>query len=283
MHAVSRHLGLAYAWNTFGAIAGSLVAGFGGMPLLTAPGMWQAIAVVLAVLSLCILAFAPSPAQGDKSVHARRTTLGIAALALVSIGLSFAQGPTAVWRHGGIGAGRVALPAQPNELHEWINKRRHVLVWEAEGIESSVGILGANGLAFIVNGKSDGNALNDAATQIGVAILGATLHDDPKTGLVIGLGTGESAGWLADMRNIEHVDVVELEPAIDEMATRCSDAQLGRAESSAKSGASTTMAASSYSRPSNKYDVIISEPSNPTAPASPLCTRANSIKPPADG
>jgi spermidine synthase len=260
--AVSRHLGLAYAWNTFGAIAGSLVAGFGGMPLLTAPGMWQAIAVVLAVLSLGILALAPSPTQDERSIHRRRATFGIAAVAIASIGLTFAQGPTAVWRHSGIGALRVALPSQPNELHEWINKRRHVLAWEADGIESSVGILGANGFAFIVNGKSDGNALDDAATQIGAAILGATLHDEPRTGLVIGLGTGESAGWLADMRNIEHVDVVELEPAIDEMATRCREVnrdvlnhpEVRRVYNDGREFVFTT---------DNKYDIIISEPSNP--------------------
>ena len=35
--AVSRQLGMTYAWNTLGAIAGSLVGGFGAMPLLTAP------------------------------------------------------------------------------------------------------------------------------------------------------------------------------------------------------------------------------------------------------
>jgi spermidine synthase len=260
--AVSRHLGLVYAWNTFGAIAGSLVAGFGGMPLLTAPGMWRAIAITLAVLSLGIFAASPSPAPGKSLAFARRTTLGIAALALTSISLAFAQGPTAVWRHGGIGARRVALPAQPNELREWINERRHVLVWEAEGIESSVGILGENGLAFVVNGKSDGNALDDAATQIGAAILGAALHDDPKTGLVIGLGTGESAGWLADMRKVEHVDVVELEPAIDEMATLCRDVnrdalnhpEVRRIYNDGREFVFTT---------DNKYDIVISEPSNP--------------------
>jgi spermidine synthase len=260
--AVSRHLGLVYAWNTFGAIAGSLVAGFGSMPLLTAPGMWQAIAVMLAVLSLGILASAPSSVQGKGLVYARRTTLGIAALALATIGLTFAQGPTAVWRHGGIGARRAALPSQPNELREWINERRHVLVWEAEGIESSVGINGENGLAFVVNGKSDGNALDDAATQIGAAILAGALHDDPRTGLVIGLGTGESAGWLADMRNVEHVDVVELEPAIDDMATRCRDINRGvlnhpevrRIYNDGREFVFTT---------DNTYDIIISEPSNP--------------------
>ena len=50
--AVSRQLGMAYAWNTLGAIAGSLVGGFGALPLLTAPGTWRAASLMLAVLSL---------------------------------------------------------------------------------------------------------------------------------------------------------------------------------------------------------------------------------------
>src|SRR6185503_15982487 len=53
--AISRQLGMAYAWNTLGAIAGSLVGGFGGLPLLSAPGMWLAIAMLLAALSALIL------------------------------------------------------------------------------------------------------------------------------------------------------------------------------------------------------------------------------------
>jgi spermidine synthase len=135
-------------------------------------------------------------------------------------------------------------------------------VWEADGIESTVAIDANNGYAFVVNGKSDGNALTDAATQIGVSILGAVLHKDPKTALVIGLGTGESAGWLAEMRGIERVDVVELEPAIDEMASRCKDVnfdvlnhpRVRRIYNDGREFVLTT---------DQKYDVIISEPSNP--------------------
>src|SRR3990170_2892396 len=56
---VSRHLGMTYAWNTLGAIAGSLVGGFGALPLLSAPGLWRAIGGALAVLSVGILLGAP--------------------------------------------------------------------------------------------------------------------------------------------------------------------------------------------------------------------------------
>jgi spermidine synthase len=253
--AVSRDVGVAYAWNTFGAIAGSLIAGFGALPLLTAPGMWQGIALLLAALSIVVIV-------GSIQTH-RRTAIVVVMLAVATVALSFAEGPTAVWRHTGIGARRAYLPYHhPNQLREWINMKRHGLIWEAEGIESSIGIVGHNGLAFVVNGKVDGNSLEDAATQIGVSILGAVLHDDPKTALVIGLGTGESAGWLAEMRNMEHVDVVELEPAIDEMARRCSELnwdvldnpRVRRINNDGREFVFSTQ---------NQYDIIISEPSNP--------------------
>jgi spermidine synthase len=256
-HAISKHLGTTYAWNTLGAIAGSLVAGFGALPLLGAPGMWKAIGATLAVLSVVILMAAPRAS--------RRAVATVAGLALVTILATFAIGPTAVWRHSGIGAGRAHMPAADagtNRLRQWINEKRHITVWDADGTECSVAIHGENGFAFIVNGKSDGNALSDAPTQIGVAILGAVLHPDPRTGLVIGLGTGESAGWLAEMRNMEHVDVVELEPAIDEMALRCSEInrnvlahpRVRRIYDDGRELVFTTDAT---------YDVIISEPSNP--------------------
>ena len=47
---VGRDVARAYAWNTAGAIAGSLAGGFSLLPLLTAPGVWRAAVVLLAVV-----------------------------------------------------------------------------------------------------------------------------------------------------------------------------------------------------------------------------------------
>jgi hypothetical protein len=252
---VSRHLGMTYAWNTLGAIAGSLIAGFGAMPLLGAPGMWRAIAIVLVILSAGVLVGAPR--IGARGLFA------VIGLATVTIGSLFAQGPTAAWRHSGIGAGRSNVAVtEPNATRQWMNQERFDLAWEVDGIESSVGIDRQDGVAFVVNGKIDGNALTDAGTQMGMAILGAVLHDDPKTALVIGLGTGESTGWLAEMRDLERVDVVELEPAIDEVARRCSELnwdvlqhpRIRRIYNDGREFVFTT---------NEKYDLVLSEPSNP--------------------
>jgi hypothetical protein len=254
--AVSRQLGTAYAWNTVGAIVGSLVGGFGAMPLLTAPGTWRAMVLVLVMLS-AILVVRSWRAAG-------RSSLVVGALLLLAVVCVFQEGPTAVWRHSGIGAGRALVPPADavNATLMWCSEQRRSLIWEAEGIESSIGITAPDGLAFVVNGKNDGNAIGDAGTQIGVAILGAVLHQAPKNGLVIGLGTGESAGWLAAMPGVERVDVVELEPAIDEMARRSSELnqdalhhpKVRRIYNDGREHVLTT---------GEKYDVILSEPSNP--------------------
>jgi spermidine synthase len=253
---VSRHLGMTYAWNTLGAIAGSLVAGFGAMPLLSAPGLWRAIVLVLAALSLTVLAAAPE--------RSRRGIIAVGVLLLATAVGLWTPGPQAAWRHGGIGAGRALVPprSEPNRIRQWANEKQHVTIWETDGIECSVALHGQDGIAFVVNGKSDGNSLIDAPTQIGVAILGAVLHPDPRTGLVIGLGSGESAGWLAEMRGMEQVDVVELEPAIDEMARRASELnwnvlQHPRVRRLYNDGREFVLATDKH------YDVIISEPSNP--------------------
>ncbi|HEX3869605.1 MAG TPA: hypothetical protein VHV77_04130, partial [Pirellulales bacterium] len=199
---VSSHVGRVYAWNTLGAIVGSLFAGFGGLPLLSAPGMWLGIAVLLSALSFVLLLRAPHITV--------KTIVPVTALALVTVNAIFMQGPTAAWRRGASGLGALTSQqlSQPNTVEASLREIRHGTILETDGIESSVQLANVNGLAFFVGGKCDGNALTDSATQVGMAILGAVLHDHPKTALVIGLGTGESAGWLAEMPGIEHVDVV---------------------------------------------------------------------------
>jgi spermidine synthase len=52
---VATHVGLAYAWNTAGAIVGSLAGGFGLLPLLSATGTWIFATLLLVALSLAAL------------------------------------------------------------------------------------------------------------------------------------------------------------------------------------------------------------------------------------
>src|SRR5262249_25805879 len=255
---VGRQVGLAYAWNTGGAILGSLAGGFGLLPALTAPSCWRLCVAILAALGLVTLV-----------LHLRATGRWIgavasapaAALALLCIG---APGPTAAFRHTPIGVGRVS-PAQvatPQALRRFLNASRRAIIWEAEGVESSVAVDGRNSLSLLVNGKSDGNARTDAPNMVMSGLLGPLIHPDARRGMIVGMGTGTTAGWMATVPSMERVDVVELERAVLTVAQLCSAANRD-ALSNPKLHVHLGDAREVLLSIPESYDIIFSEPSNP--------------------
>jgi hypothetical protein len=181
---VGTQLGLAYAWNTAGAIVGSLAGGFGILPLLSATGTWVFVTFLLSALALAALAAARG--QGEKTGLRWGIPLGAVA---ASVALVSMTGPTAAWRHSPIGAGRVNLSrASPNRIQEWLRDQRRRTFWQADGVESSVAMTTTSGgLAFVVSGKIDGNTRTDAPTQVMSGMIGAALHRELRRAL--------SSGW----------------------------------------------------------------------------------------
>lgn len=255
---VGSHVGIAYASNTAGSLVGSVATGFGLLPLLSVNGAWRLAAVILASVAI-VAAFLASMRRESWRGVSVAFVVAVAALALC-----FAPGPTALWRHTPIGAGRVETAAwDENSIREFVNFRRRSVFWERDGVESSVALSGEDGNALMVNGKSDGHARVDAGTQVMSGLLGALIHPSPKRVLVVGLGTGTTAGWLAAVPEIETVDVVEIEPAIvdaarffrpvnhDVLRNPKANIILGDAREVLLAGGD------------EEFDLIISEPSNP--------------------
>jgi hypothetical protein len=239
-----------------GGIAGALAGGFGLLPLLTAPGCWKAVTLLLAALAVVAVAV-------DRRATGAVVAVGAGA-AVVAAALFLADGPTAAWRHSAIGVGRSNAPAStgPNAWRAWINDARRSVVWEREGVESSVAVQAIAGLSFVVNGKVDGNARNDAPTQVMSGILGALLRPGAHRSLVVGLGTGSTAGWLAAVPGMERVDVVELEPAILDVARMCGPVNHD-AMDNPRVHVITGDAREVLMATREKYDLVFSEPSNP--------------------
>ncbi len=252
---IGRHVGFAYAFNTGGAIIGSLAGGFGLLPILSAPGCWILVAILLIAIGMAAIYLA---ARGRQFAF---VTAAVVA-ALLAVSGTAALGPTALWRHTGIGAGRAGQQETRDEIRSWVNGARRTLLWDADGRESSIAATRADDLGFIVNGKADGSARGDAGTQVMGGIVGATIHPNPQTALVIGLGTGSTAGWLGAVPAMKRVDVVELEPVVlriardfaavnhDVLANPKVHIQIGDAREVLL-----------VSR--NRYDIVFSEPSNP--------------------
>lgn len=252
---VGRDVGQAYAWNTFGSIAGSLGGGFIVIPLLSAPGAWRAVVILLAVLSigLCFM-----------TLRRRTWTHVTASLVICAAALAgtAARGPTAAWRHSGIGVGRLEVRQSVNEFRAAANDFRRWIVWEADGRESNVALSAGDDLSFIVNGKPDGSARVDAGTQVMGGMIGAILHANPKSAFVIGMGTGSTAGWLGAIPSMERVDVVELEPVVLRIAKDLSSVnQNVLANPKVRTEIADAREALLTGR--RQYDIIFSEPSNP--------------------
>jgi predicted membrane-bound spermidine synthase len=266
---VGRHVGLAYAFNTLGSIVGSLAGGFGLLPVLGAIGAWKLAAGVSASLGVGAALLA---ASREKRLVAGLVPVlaGAATLAM----LLLADGPTAAWRHSAIGAGRASISdTSVNGLRAWSNRQNHTVMWEADGLESGVALSRSDGLAFLVNGKSDGHSTRDGGTQVMSGILGAILHPEPKKAMVIGLGTGSTAGWLASVPSIARVDVVEIEPAILHVAQECAPVNRHALENP-KLHVILGDAREVLLTARDRYDLIFSEPSNPyRAGISSLYTR----------
>ena len=257
---VAKHVALAYAANTVGSIVGSLAGGFGLLPALTAPGCWRASAWLLLGLGVGSAAFGYVKQGGARG----RLVWSFTLASLTVLGLR-ALGPTAAWRHSPIGAGRIETLVKEgslNVIHGFLHARRRDVTWEADGVESTVGIGTDTGYNFIVSGKSDGSALVDASTQIMSGLLGAALRPGARRSLVVGLGTGSTAGWLGALPDMDSVEVVELEPAIRHVAEVCkpvnhdvlANPKVHLSYGDAREYLLTTK---------NTYDLIFSEPSNP--------------------
>ena len=250
--------GYACAWNAVGAILGSLAGGFGLLPLLSAPGVWKASVAAMAALA--------AGAAVITMVRNRRTALAVAP-SIVVAGLALcllrSTGPTAFWRHSQIGSGRLTRYHETkNQYRDLINSVRREIVWEEDGIESSVALSNSDGLSFLVNGRSDGHCRGDAGTQIMLGLVPAAVHPAIERALVVGLGTGTTAGWLAAVPGVQQVDVVELEPAILKVAEMCAPVNHHVLDNSKVNLIFED--GREYILTSNqKYDLIASEPSNP--------------------
>jgi spermidine synthase len=167
------------------------------------------------------------------------------------------SGATPASAPGAPGAERLA-----QRIREWENASGRELVWERGRPREQRRLIDPTTIAFVVNGKSDGSARGDAGTQVMAGLVGAMLHPDPRSALVIGLGTGSTAGWLGAVPSMERVDVVELEPAVLRVAEDCAPVNhdvLHNPKVHIRIGDAREVLLATR----NRYDIIFSEPSNP--------------------
>ena len=116
--------------------------------------------------------------------------------------------------------------------------------------------------SIYVNGKSDSNTYNDRYTLRLSAHIPALLPKKKKHVMVIGLGTGVTAGELSLYPSIEQIDVAEISPSIVNALPYFAVANHSL-HTNPKMRIHIGDAFRVIGRSDKKWDIIISEPSNP--------------------
>ena len=245
-----------YFVNTIGSAAGAFAAGFFLIPNLGLRGtLGAAVALNLAVAAVLLI-------QSGKARLSRRSLLGAAAaLAAVVIAIRPPALDPQALAEGAFQSDRLHEPvAEPSEF--LIGVRGMELLSYRDGINTSVSVHWYSGsFSLHVNGKVDGSSTDDMPTQVLSGQVATLFGKAPETVLVIGWATGVTVGSVA-RSPVERIDAVELEPAIME-ASHFFDHVNGRPLEDPRVRVILDDGRTHLSYGRDRYDVIISEPSNP--------------------
>jgi spermidine synthase len=254
-------VGRVYSWNTAGAIAGALLAGFVALPRLGLEATLLAAVAVHAVAGAAAIVLA-RPARA-------RLALAAGLLAVVGVAARAAGGWDRALLAGG--AYKYAAYSPPDRLEEEL--RAGDLVYYREGAAATVSVKRLGGtLSLAVDGKVDATSSGDMLTQRMLAHLPLLLHPGARDVAVIGLGSGVTAGSALAYEGTR-VEVVEISPEVVE-AARLFAAVNRQALADPRLRIVVDDGRHHLLLAERRYDVIISEPSNPwMAGVSALFTR----------
>jgi spermidine synthase len=247
-------VGRAYAWNTFGAIVGAIAAGFWLLPRL---GSFHLLAVTAGanLVLAAILLLESAPRSTWKMIAVAGNLVLLMAAAFIGFSNYFYDPAVAAYNT----VISWDLHDRPLTLQE--NARLVDIVYFADGLNSTISVAKTdNYVALRTNGKVDASN-QDATSQLLVGHLGALAHP-PRRVLLIGFGSGMTASALVAYPEMERLDIVEIEPAVVGAAPLLTqlnrnvllDPRVHVTFDDARNFLFTTR---------ERYDLIISEPSNP--------------------
>jgi hypothetical protein len=116
--------------------------------------------------------------------------------------------------------------------------------------------------AIVTNGKPDGSIHFDYPTMALAALIPSLFATQSEHGFVIGFGTGVTVGELAKIPTMRDVTVAEISPGVI-AAGRHFEAKNQGALDNGKTRVVVSDAYRALLRSEQRYDVIVSEPSNP--------------------
>jgi len=271
---LGRSIGRAYAVNTVGAVLGSFTAGFILIPFLGKEGGLSVLVGAQAALALFVLGFIIKGRSSKPRNWAALCFLGLACLGLV-----YAYPD---WNRALLSYGRYQIPEELTPHFRrtgWLaslwrgkefltrHQRGREVVFYGDGIggfttvEKHIDSMGTTRYTLLNSGKPDATSHGDAATQVLLAHIPLIFHPSPANVMILGLGSGMTAGEVLHYP-VSRVDVLEINEQVIKAAQFFSDwnnrfSEDPRIRIIVQDGRNHLL----LSR--IQYDVVISEPSNP--------------------
>jgi len=242
-------IGSIYAVNTLGCIIGALATSFAMIPLLgLQTSLLGAVIINICCGTVILLYF-----------HSRKRLVITCALFLIAVIFFMPKWNPAIMS---IGPAIYAGKYQGANFGGMIDKSQ--VLYYKDGISASVAVLKhGETISLKINGKADAsNAAADMPTQLLLGYLPLLYHHAPRDVFVIGLGSGVTLRAVTDFPEIRSVVCAELEPAVIEASRFFSSVNknvpdLPKVKVVIDDGRNLLLASP------QRYDVIISEPSNP--------------------
>jgi predicted membrane-bound spermidine synthase len=253
--ALGNQVGWLLTCNTLGAVLGALGTGFALMPALGLRASFAAEAMVLSGAAVFI------------AIQHRRWGPAGLSLAIVGVMGIISGSDSAGWRHvmsSGVFREREGV-VNPMALEE--RKQRVQILFYEDAADATVTVERVGGsqtngaLGLRVNGKVDASSESDMATQRLLAHLPLLARPQSTDVFVLGLGSGVTAGAVLG-HPVERLTVAEnCEPVL--RAAKFFEAWNGGVLEDPRTRLRLEDGRTVLKLSKDKYDVIISEPSNP--------------------
>ena len=249
-------VGRVYFANTVGSASGAFCAGFVLLPWLGLRGtLALAAAIDLATASAVLLCV---PVR-------RRSVRALALVPAVGAVLLLASPPpldTAALTRGVFirPDAQLSFGVEYEPLEGVLPDQ---LLFHEDGINTTVTVERKSGtIALKVNGKTDASTSLDMSTQVLLGELPLLFGAPARRVLVIGFASGVTVGSVARHPGVQRIDAVEIEPGIV-TASHYFDEVNGRPLEDPRVRVVVDDGRTFLSGTHEKYDVVISEPSNP--------------------
>jgi spermidine synthase len=248
-----RSIGRIYAANTLGAIAGVMLAVHVLIPL-----MGLRLAVTLAaladiVLGLVLLRGFAAVYRPKPYFAALLATLGICVFSLMFGVPDPKAQASGVFRYGKDRLGDLA------DVRFLRDGKTATVSFYTQG---AMGTIATNGKPDASINLAAGEPMDDEYTMVMAASLPLALHPEPERIAIIGWGSGLTTHTMLGSSAPKAVDTIEIEPAMVSGARLFGDS-VGRAYSDPRGHLRVDDARTYFSASAKRYDVIVSEPSNP--------------------